>query len=46
MGRKRKAAITVKNLDIFYKEIRRFSLAKSGINNLVNSKNFHAVKNF
>lgn len=45
MGRKRKAAITVKNLDIFYKEIRRFSLAKSGINNLVNAKNFHAVKN-
>ena len=45
MGRKRKAAITVKNLDIFYKEIKRFSLAKSGINNLVNAKNFHAVKN-
>lgn len=45
MARKKKAAITVKNLDIFYKEIKRFSLAKSGLNNLVNAKNFHAIKN-
>ena len=44
MARKKKIAITVKNLDIFYKEIKRFSLAKSGLNNLINAKNFHAVK--
>lgn len=44
MAGKKKIAITVKNLDIFYKEIKRFSLAKSGLNNLINAKNFHAVK--
>ena len=43
--KKEEIAITVKNLDIYYKEIKRFSLAKSGMNNLVNAKKFHAVKN-
>lgn len=38
-------AITVKNLDIFYKEIKRFSIAKSGFNGFANAKKFHAVKN-
>ncbi len=45
MAKKEKIAITVKNLNIFYKEIKRFSIAKSGLNNLVNARNFHAVKN-
>lgn len=45
MAKKEEIAITVKNLDIFYKEIKRFSLAKSGINNLVNASTFHAIKN-
>ena len=43
--KKKNIAITVKNLDIFYKEIKRFSIAKSGVNNLLNAKVFHAVKN-
>lgn len=43
--KKKDVAISVKDLDIFYKEIKRFSLAKSGVNNLLNAKVFHAVKN-
>ena len=43
--KKRKIAITVKNLDIYYKELKKFSLAKSGVSNLINAKRFHAVKN-
>ena len=43
--KKQEIAITVKNLDIFYKEIKRFSIAKSGVNNLLKAKTFHAVKN-
>ncbi len=42
---KQEIAITVKNLNIFYKDIKRFSLARSGIKNLLNAKEFHAVKN-
>ena len=38
-------AISVKNLDVYYKEIKRFSLVKSGVNNILNAKVFHAVKN-
>jgi len=45
MAKKQEIAISVKNLDIYYKEIKRFSLAKSGVNNLMNAKVFHAVKN-
>lgn len=48
MKRKKKEkeiAITVKNLDVYYKDIKRFSLAKSGINNLLTAGKFHAVKN-
>ena len=45
MAKKKKAAITVKNLDIYYKEIKAFSIAKSGLNNLLNAKKFHAIKN-
>ena len=41
----KETAITVKNLDIFYKEIKRFSIAKSGFNGFANAKKFHAVKN-
>lgn len=45
MAKKKEIAISVKNLDVYYKEIKRFSLAKSGVNNLVNAKIFHAVRN-
>ena len=45
MENKKKIAITVENLDIYYKDIKRFSLAKSGINNLLTAGTFHAVKN-
>lgn len=45
MTKKKDIAITVKNLNIYYKEIKRFSLTKSGLNNLVNATTFHAVKN-
>ena len=45
MAKKKEIAISVKNLDVYYKEIKRFSLAKSGVNNLMNAKVFHAVKN-
>lgn len=38
-------AITVKNLDIYYKDIKRFSLVKSGINKLFTATKFHAIKN-
>lgn len=41
---KREIAVTVKDLNIFYKDIKKFSLAKSGIKNLLNAKEFHAVK--
>lgn len=40
----KKAAITVKNLDIYYKDIKRFSMAKSGVKNISNATTFHAVK--
>lgn len=43
--KKNDIAITVKNLDVFYKEIKRFSLAKSGLNSLLTAGTFHAVKN-
>ena len=43
--KKKEMAISVKNLDIYYKDIKRFSLAKSGLNNLLTASNFHAVKN-
>ena len=45
MTEKNKIAITVRNLDIYYKEIKRFSVAKSGFKNLTSAKNFHAIKN-
>ena len=45
MTKKKEIAISVKNLDVYYKEIKRFSLVKSGVNNLVNARVFHAVKN-
>ncbi len=43
--KKKEIAITVENLDIYYKDIKRFSLRKSGLNSLVNANKFHAVKN-
>ena len=45
MKNNKEVAITVKNLDIYYKEIKRFSLAKSGLSGFSNAKLFHAVKN-
>ena len=45
MAKKQEIAISVKNLDIYYKEIKRFSIVKSGVNNILNAKVFHAVKN-
>lgn len=45
MKKKQEMAITVENLDIFYKDVKRFSLAKSGFNNLLTAGTFHAVKN-
>ena len=42
---KKDIAISVKNLDIFYTEMSRFSLARDGFENLKNAKKFHAVKN-
>ena len=45
MGKKKEVAVSVKNLDIFYTEVGRFSLAKEGFENLRNAKRFHAVKN-
>ena len=45
MAKKKEIAISVKNLDIYYKEIKRFSIVKSGVNNILNAKVFHAVKN-
>ena len=43
--KKKEMAISVKNLDIYYKDIKRFSIAKSGLNNLLTASTFHAVKN-
>ncbi len=45
MGKKKEIAISVKNLDIYYTEVSRFSLAKEGFENIRNAKRFHAVKN-
>ena len=47
MGKKKgkDIAVTVKNLDIYYKDIKRVSIVKSGIKDLLNAKEFHAVKN-
>lgn len=45
MAKKNEIAISVKNLDIYYKEIKRFSIVKSGVNNILNARVFHAVKN-
>ncbi|MGM9879547.1 MAG: ABC transporter ATP-binding protein [Bacilli bacterium] len=42
--KKTEIAVTVKNLNIYYKDIKKFSLVKSGIKNLLNAKEFHAVK--
>ena len=38
-------AITVKNLDIYYKEVKRFSILRNGIGGFLNAARFHAVKN-
>ena len=43
-NKKAEIAVTVKNLNIYYKDIKKFSIAKSGIKNLLNAKEFHAVK--
>lgn len=43
-NKKADIAVTVKNLNIYYKDIKKFSIAKSGIKNLLNAKEFHAVK--
>ena len=45
MEKKKEIAVTVKDLNIFYKDIKKFSLVKSGLKNLFNAKEFHAVKN-
>lgn len=45
MEKKKEIAVTVKDLNIFYKDIKKFSLVKSGIKDLFNAKEFHAVKN-
>ncbi|MDO4369513.1 MAG: ABC transporter ATP-binding protein [bacterium] len=41
---KKDIAVTVKDLNIFYKDIKRISIAKSGIKDLINAKEFHAIK--
>lgn len=43
-NKKADIAVTVKDLNIYYKDIKKFSIAKSGIKNLLNAKEFHAVK--
>ena len=45
MSKKNEIAISVKNLDIYYTEMSRFSLARDGLENLKKAKRFHAVKN-
>lgn len=45
MSKKSEIAISVKNLDIYYTEMNRFSLARDGLENLKKAKRFHAVKN-
>ncbi len=45
MSKKDEIAISVKNLDIYYTEMSRFSLARDGLENLKKAKRFHAVKN-
>ncbi len=45
MSKKEEIAISVKNLDIYYTEMSRFSLARDGLENLKKAKRFHAVKN-
>ena len=45
MAKKSKIAISVKDLDIFYTDVSRFSIARDGFENLKNAKKFHAVKN-
>ena len=37
-------AITINNLHIYYKDLKRFSLKKSGLKDIVNAKVFKAVK--
>lgn len=43
--KKNDIAISVKNLDIYYKDITRFSIKKGGVKQMVTAKLFHAVKN-
>ncbi len=43
--KEKEIAITVKNLDIYYKEVKRFSILKNGIGGFLNAARFHAVKN-
>ena len=43
--KKKEIAITVKNLDIYYKEVKRFSILKNGLGSFINASKFHAVKN-
>lgn len=43
--KKNDIAISVKNLDIYYKDISRFSIKKGGVKQMVTAKLFHAVKN-
>ena len=46
MGKKKEEiAISVKDLDIYYTEMSRFSLARDGFENIKRAKRFHAVKN-
>ena len=45
MSKKDEIAISVKNLDIYYTEMSRFSLARDGLENIKKAKRFHAVKN-
>lgn len=45
MKKKKDIAITIKDLDIMYKDVARFSIAKNGVKNISGAKIFHAVKN-
>ena len=45
MKKNNETAISVKNLDIMYKDVRTFSLRRGELKNISGAKLFHAVKN-
>lgn len=45
MKKSKEIAITVKNLDIMYKEVKSFSIKRGELKKISGAKVFHAVKN-